>query len=254
MSDAGAYRERGYLLRRKVFDPAPLRAEVDRAFAEGFSKTIRTGSIHENEFAAGQSGRYLPLMSARSPVSVSLLERFANSAEYLLGREILPVRSKAVLYAGETGWHVDSTRPIPSVGFVCYLDPLREETGALRVRSRGATVILDTEPGDLIIFDEHLEHASAGGRDRLQWRVDFVAAPRNEDEEREVRAYFADTYQPNWDGGYDVDLYPSYGEFWRSRARDAWNLGLENFGAYALAAREEEYARSRRADQNTGRE
>lgn len=245
--DAGEiaqYRDRGFLVRRGAFEPAPLIAEVQRGFEDAFRKSAK--SKHQNEFVAGQSGRYFPLMSALCPVSISLLEIFASSAELLLGRKILPVRTKAVLYTGSTGWHVDSARAIPSVGFACYLEPLREETGALCVRPRDGSPheVLKTDPGDVIVFDEHLEHSSRGGRDRRQWRVDFVARPTSE-EEGEARAYFRDIYQPNWDGGYDVDLYPSYGEYWRSRARAEWNEGLERLGAYALAAAEEDHSRSK---------
>jgi ectoine hydroxylase-related dioxygenase (phytanoyl-CoA dioxygenase family) len=51
--------------------------------------------------------------------------------------------------------------------------------------------VVETEPGDVIVLDEHLFHASAGGGTRHQWRVDYVRAPEGVEATRRVRAYFA---------------------------------------------------------------
>ena len=71
----------------------------------------------------------------------------------------------------------------------------------------------------MIVFDEHIRHGSAGGRERRQWRVDFVVDPAGAEETATVYGYFARIFDPGWDGGYDAVRYPSYGEFWCSRAR-----------------------------------
>jgi ectoine hydroxylase-related dioxygenase (phytanoyl-CoA dioxygenase family) len=95
---------------------------------------------------------------------------------------------KGTRYWGNTPWHTDSDLPIASLGVVAYFEPLRENSGALRVlpgshraefadalRALGAAgkpaeklpgYVLETEPGDLIVFDEHLFHASFGGEPR----------------------------------------------------------------------------------------
>jgi hypothetical protein len=104
---------------------------------------------------------------------------------------------------------------------------------------------LRAEPGDVIIFDEHLYHASIGGRNRRQWRVDYVVDPAGAEEESKVRAYFSSIYRPDWDGGYDVDRYPSYGEHWLVSGR-SWVDRLAELGAYEVAGREEDFARSKR--------
>src|SRR5262249_35930230 len=54
-------------------------------------------------------------------------------ATTLLGGPVLPTRAKGVLYGGDTPWHADSAFAVASVGFAAYLEPLRAETGALRV-------------------------------------------------------------------------------------------------------------------------
>jgi hypothetical protein len=102
-----------------------------------------------------------------------------------------------------------------------------------------------TEPGDLILLDEHHFHASFGGGTRRQWRVDFVNAPAGAEAEDLTKSYFADIYSPGWDGGYDVDRYPSYGPDWRNSSRAAV-AQLEALGVYELAATQEAFMRRAR--------
>jgi hypothetical protein len=142
--------------------------------------------------------------------------------------------AKGVQYQGTTSWHRDTELPVRSIGFLAYLEPLTAADGALCVMpgSHGAVfgdalqkfaeddhldlgrwpgVALATQPGDVIVMDEHLFHSSAGGDLRRQWRADFIAAPVTPDEESAARDYFQSMHAPDWDGGYDVDRYPSYG-------------------------------------------
>ena len=170
---------------------------------------------------------------------------------------VLPVRAKGVLYDGDTNWHTDSDLDVMSIGFLCYLESLQPATGALRVlpashrepfgasvHARSDTfaplpgVAIETDPGDAIVFDEHLCHSSVGGRNRRQWRVDYVADPTDADEEAAVRDYFARLFVPGWDGGYDVDRFPTYGSHWRASGRP-WLGRLQQLGAHDAAAAEE---------------
>jgi ectoine hydroxylase-related dioxygenase (phytanoyl-CoA dioxygenase family) len=81
-------------------------------------------------------------------------------------------------------------------GCLAYLEPVGADSGALRVipgshhpqfrealRELGSTGLRDsslpahvvaTEPGDLLLLDEHVLHASFGGGIRRQWRVDYL--------------------------------------------------------------------------------
>jgi len=250
---------------RAVFDPLPLAFEVDRAMAQEFRAPFKA------EVGGGElTGHYVPMMCERTPVSLALLDAFAPPAASLLGGPVLPVRAKGVQYFGATAWHRDSERPVASVGFAAYLERLRADNGALRVlpgshetvlgaataarlvarRQESATAAppgkaLETNPGDVIIFDEHLFHASNGGQNRRQWRVDYVRDPTGEVEESSVRAYFRGIYAPDWDGGYDVDLFPSYGKHWLNSGRP-WVDRLRQLGVYEASAAEEAFARSRR--------
>ena len=125
-----------------------------------------------------------------------------------------------------------------------YLDGPRGGNGGAEVDALPGHAVA-TAPGDVIVFDGHLFHASAGGRDRRQWRVDFVADPVGT-EEATVQAYFAGVYPPDWDGGYDVDPYPSYGGHWRGRPRP-WGPRLAELGVYDRAPAGEEFTRSQQA-------
>ncbi|MDB4985538.1 MAG: hypothetical protein JWN04_716 [Myxococcaceae bacterium] len=251
----------GFVVFRNAFDAGSLRDELDQALHAGSGRSTRTGVAEV---------QYLPMMSRRTPCSLSLLDRFEKAAAALLEGPVLPVRAKGMHYFGSTSWHTDSSRPVASVGFAAYLDPLNVENGALRVlpgSHRGEygsivaayltslapgaaieslpAVAVATEPGDVIAFDEHLCHASSGGIKRRQWRADYVRDPVSATEEEEVRAYFAHIFAPEWDGGHDVDAFPSYSPEWIDSARPAV-MRLRELGVFELAAQQENFARSRR--------
>jgi hypothetical protein len=240
----------GFVVLRAAFDARPLSDEVDEALRDGsrssFASTVARG-------------RYVPMMTERTPVSLSLLDRCAELAAALLGAPVLPVRAKCVQYAGSTAWHADSERSLASIGFAAYLEPLGADDGALRVlpgshcsdfahalRSYPALhdvgalpgFVVATEPGDLIVLDEHLHHASAGGAARRQWRVDYVIDPVDPEQEEKVRSYYADVYALGWDGGYDAEAFPTYGSSWHSSGRACLER-LTALGAHAAATAQE---------------
>lgn len=261
-----AFRTFGFAVLRQFFDARPLAEEIDRVRQDGLVADVsRTGQFHF---------QYVPMMTAKTPVSLLLLDRVEALATALLGGSVLPTRAKGVWYSGSTPWHTDSASPLASVGFLAYLEPLGAEIGALRVlpgshhpdfrdslRGLGvdgtAAPILPahavvTEPGDLILLDEHLFHASFGGETRRQWRVDFVNAPVGAEAEDLTKSYFAGIYPSDWDGGYDVDRYPTYGPDWRNSTRPAV-AQLDALGVYGLAAAQEAFTRSRRVSMSESR-
>jgi hypothetical protein len=256
---------------RQAFDPEPLAREFDAALATGFPD--RPASLTSEE--AGIWFQYLPMMCERTPISLDLVDRFATVAQALIERPVLPVRAKGTRYIGNAGWHRDTEHDITSLGFACYLEPLVAESGALRLLpgshrppfahavarfldgyadppdppARASAeqlpgVVAETNPGDAIVFDEHLYHASQGGAIRRQWRVDYIAAPADEEERAASAAYLESIFSPEWDGGYDVNRFPTYGEYWR-RSRPQWHATLDALGACAAAEAEELAARSR---------
>jgi hypothetical protein len=252
----------GFVVLRGEVDPGPLSDELDGALDDGdrSSSDVVAGTV-------GVDFRYVPMMDEATPVSIALLDRFAAVASSVLGGPVLPVRAKGVRYLGNAHWHRDSDRPVRSVGVACYLEPLDAGTGALRVLPGshgpgwGASVsalldaapalalpghVVDTDPGDVIVFDEHLFHASAGGGPRRQWRVDYVEDPDGPEAEAHVRAYYAGVFPPRWDGGYDVDRHPTYPPYWKAGGRP-WVTRLEQLGAYEAAEAQEAFTRAQRA-------
>ena len=248
----------GFALLPRLANVAALSAEFDACMSDAFA-----GPSHMNAGAAGNQFRYVPTMCERTPHSLALVQRLAPVASLILQAPVLPSRAKATSYRGSTKWHRDSDAAVNSVGFLFYLEPVDAENGALRVLpgSHGAEygaavqaytthaelvpgIAIPTLPGDAIALNERLFHASSGGAVRRQWRVDFVAdVPGTEPA---LRDYFARQYTPGWDGGYDVDRYPSYGEHWRA-LDSAWSERLDELGAYQAAAAEEAHCRAARA-------
>lgn len=221
------FRTFGYLVLRGFLPPAvvdALRVEVVRTLIG-----VHGDRYHERPAMSGMAGHYACMLGPWAPVTVDLVEdrRLVGLAERLVGGGVLPspCDTQAILYFDNAGWHTDTGIAIRAVKFVAYLDPLDAGTGALRVlpashRLPGALdkvhaldldvpdvpgVALPTEPGDVIAFDPWLFHATAGGRDRLQWST----------------MYLRDAVTPSWragliawyeDGAADVDVLP---EGWR---------------------------------------
>jgi hypothetical protein len=250
----------GFVVLKSAFDPGPLAREVDDTLRDtpGSQLSAPVGDV-------AIRFRYAPMMTVRTPASLALLDRLDAVAAELLGGPVLPTRAKAVRYVGDSPWHADSTHAVPSLGCAAYLEPLRAENGALRVlpgshhpsfadalrqvNVAGLTAaafpghVLETEPGDVIVFDEHLWHASAGGGARRQWRIDYIREPDDDASAAIVRSYFGGIFAPDWEGGYDADRHPSYGPDWLTSGRRAV-AELAKLGVYALAEAHE--ARGRR--------
>jgi hypothetical protein len=251
------FRTFGFVVLRQFFDPICLAEEIDQVLRDGVAPS-------SGVLGGVTSFQYVPMMTARTPMSLSLLDLAEVVARIVLDCPVLPTRAKAVRYSGDTSWHTDSVLPVASVGFAAYLEPLGADNGALRVlpgshrpefseaiRALGTGIaarslpahVVTTEPGDMIVFDEHLFHSSFGGGVRRQWRVDYVSDPMSAEAESHTRSYFSGIFPSDWDGGYDVERYPSYGPDWQNSGR-ASVTRLEKLGVYELASRQEEFMRS----------
>jgi hypothetical protein len=249
----------GFLVLREFFDPVLLAREMDSVLEDAFSSA--SPAFHYD----GIHFQYVPMMTARTPESLVLLDRLAVVAERVLGGPVIPTRAKAIRYFGSTPWHVDSVLPVASIGFIAYLEPLDAENGALRVLlgshlpERGNAVralggngmpatalpseVIATEPGDMILLDEHIFHSSSGGEMRRQWRVDFLRDPVDAAARNNTVAYFSNIYALTWSGGYDVDRYPSYGADWIASQRPSVER-LAALGVYDMASRQEAFVRA----------
>jgi phytanoyl-CoA dioxygenase PhyH len=168
--------------------------EVDAAIATAGPRDTETGGV---------TGHYVPAGDRQT--SAELVQRFQPLAEQLLGREAFPVAAHEILFFGEAWWHVDVGPDVPALKVAAYLETLDAGSGALRVipgthlipqgelaalhRMNPHQVpcyVIESKPGDVIVFHAHLWHAALNGRDRRQWSVEYFAFPANERERSEL--------------------------------------------------------------------
>lgn len=211
---------------------AGLRAEVDAALRDAYAATF------EERVIDGISGHYLPMTSARTPLSASLVcddPVLVDAAERLLGRPVLPSVPEGVLYFADAGWHNDDGMGVHGVKFATYFDPLNSANGALRFvpcsqhpgalfalcdyqRARYTDypgVAVETQPGDVVAFDLHTFHASVGETDRLAWTIEYLAEPSDDEERAKTRRWMADAFEQDF-RGFDRHRYP----IWRDWLAD----------------------------------
>ena len=249
------YRAFGFVVLGQQLDRETVEAlsdELDAAFRDAFGSRFE-----ERPDTGGISGHYLPVMSlARTPLSLSLIERLHPLAARLLGGNVLPSPAEAILLFDQAAWHDDTGFDVTAVKFACYLEPLTAENGALRVlpgshldhyrdlvkrfdrrvmaqsREELATTVerlpayvCATQPGDVIAFDQRLYHASINGRDRRQWTVSFYRDPQTEEDTAAVTAALRDEVAADYGsyGEYDPTRYPFYDPEWISKLEQTWH-------------------------------
>ena len=157
------------------------------------------------------------MMGADTPFFRSLLDDrdwFLGIAKQLVGK-VLGVGVAVTRHNTNTYWHYDSTTyELPSIGFACYLHPVRADTGALRVipgshlkpfhdeigiieacdyawirqnNQEEACAMVDsipafvceTDPRDVVVFDHRIYHATVGGsNDRPRMGAGYRLYPR----------------------------------------------------------------------------
>ncbi|AWT60467.1 MAG: hypothetical protein DF168_01681 [Candidatus Moanabacter tarae] len=161
---------------------------------EAFETLMQRGSGATHD--GGQRSCMVPFLN-HSAYLCTLLDddRISGIAAGLLGENYQYWNSDGNYYVGDTGWHSDTIWPPPIRYYkmAIYLDTVTRETGALRVipgshRSGEAfaemhhdqlfrnkemfgglhgsevpAVALETQPGDLVVFDHATKHSAWGG-------------------------------------------------------------------------------------------
>ena len=239
----------GFVVLRRLLDDsetAALTTEVTAALGDAFGAI---GTDTDPEVTGGIRGDYLPLSVDRTPLSQALIAddpRLFQGSAALLGQPTVPTMPIATCFTSNAGWHTDQGPDVGGVKFLAHLERRIAGTGALRVvpgshdpafgeRVRGywsrdparqgfdgwdaPCVVLETEPGDVIAFDLHLYHSSAGGDRRLAWTIEFLPWPGLSDPGRLrlVRDLVVDTADFG-DEGYDRERWPTWRE-WAAGAR-----------------------------------
>jgi Phytanoyl-CoA dioxygenase (PhyH) len=248
------FRTFGFVVSRALLGDAEvnaLTAEVTEEIREAFGGI---GTDTDPEGTGGIRGDYLPLSVDRAPVSQSLIaddSRLFQGAAGLLGRPVVPTPPIATCFTSNAGWHTDQGPAVGGVKFLAHLQPRTAATGALRVLPGShkpgfgghvcdyfaqdparqgfagwpvPSVVLETRPGDVIAFDVHLFHASAGGGNRLAWTIEYLPWPgiNNAKRLRGVRDLVIDAADY---GGYDRERWPAWRE-WAAGARRIPSRGL----------------------------
>lgn len=257
----------GFLVLPQLFSPA----EVKRIETEYESGRVRMTALGLRPVGVRGQLNWSNL-SQNVPTLSGLPEdeRLACVAEQLLGPDAFMVHCNSNQFVGaETEWHRDAKlTSFRGLKFALYLQPLRSNDGALRVipgshlpcfsaaldrlqlagvnigedRSylprSGKTVgdfpsyVCATDPGDMIVFDLRLWHASWGGRDRRLVSSDFHAYPASV-EERKAEIEFRDLHRSSMQTYRSPQ--PQYGPEWLrnvqgSARRARWIATLDELG------------------------
>ena len=246
----------GYLTLRGLFsqpEMTALRDEVTSALTDAFGQL---GT--EPDDIGGISGDYLPLSVDRAPFSQSLIaddERTLHASAELLGGPVVPSAGIATCFTGDSSWHTRLGPAIPGLIVWVDLEPRTARTGALRLvpgshvpeyerqlwaycRAAPAAsgfdqpgwpdwphVVVETQPGDVVIFHAHLFNCGRGGVPRLTWTIGYLAWPGLGDADR--MRLVRDMTNPEFDHeDYDRDRWP----VWRE-----WAAGADSSPSGALA-------------------
>jgi hypothetical protein len=220
--------------------------------------TARTDIVHD-----GSKRTMFPTnMISTSPRLTALLEHpvISETLDALIGDDWSFNGGDGNFYSGDTGWHHDhivelarEQSLVRHVKVAFYLDPLKRDTGALRVipgsHHHGdhyaaaiknglagrdgrdiPSVAIESTPGDLVFFDHRLWHASYGGSNRRRmFTMNTYAGYHNEAERQAILALFRwyrDTLKVNWMAGpmwHDWYLGMSPGQ--RRRMHKTFELG-----------------------------
>jgi hypothetical protein len=218
----------GYLALPKLFSPA----EIER-IADGFERSIQAfggGRTHNGSRRTMFGG---PIEHLPEMCTVLDDERILGAAGSLIGPDFNYTGGDGNYYTGDTGWHPDGGwGQLFAIKLAFYLDPVSRDTGCLRVipgshepghpvRQRGidpnkaqelygvhprdfpGNVALETQPGDLVIFNHDTYHASyGGGARRRMFTMNLTRRARTPSEQTMMRAYTS----VHSAGGYKVNV------------------------------------------------
>jgi len=179
--------------------PGLMRDRIDEIIREFEAIFARRGGGHAGKPHEGKQRSCIVPFPDQSEVLSSLLDdaRIHGIAASLLGDDFNYMSGDGNYYTGDTNWHSDGWhRDIQHIKIAFYLDPLTRDTGCLRVipgshrigdrfttelheshTGWGAQgrdvpcVALETQPGDVLVFNHNVKHAAYGGNG---WRRMFT--------------------------------------------------------------------------------
>jgi len=185
--------------------PGLLKDCIDKIIEEFEDIWVKSGRTHDRKTRSA----LVPLPDQSEYLS-SLLDdpRIHDIASSICGEDFNYYSGDGNYYVGDTRWHSDGykARPVKSIKIAFYLDPVTKNSGALRVipgshktkdtfsnllqshlTSKDATpslfgitgdkipaVALESNPGDILVFNHNIKHSSWGGSDsRRMFTMNF---------------------------------------------------------------------------------
>ena len=212
------YKTFGFIQIKSVLKENELKA-INSEFEAGL-KAARQNSPNVKDSAQLQWSNFKP----EFPVTSGLIEdsRICGVAEQLIGKDAIPVFSNGNRWVANTAWHPDSPNvEIKCVKIACYLQSVRSDSGALRFipgshkpalnqeintllkesnpdLNNVPSHICDSEPGDIIAFDNRLYHAAIGtSKDKRQLTMNFMQTPKTDNahiESKNLAAQIIEVY------------------------------------------------------------
>ena len=203
-----------------LYFPGLLADSADRIIEEFERIWAAHGGGHHGTPHDGKARSAMFQFADRSEYLSSLLDdpRVHDVVSSICGEDFNYTGGDGNFYAGDTGWHSDGygTRPVMTIKIAFYLDPLTRDTGALRVipgshrvgdrygdaveqavrnsdrefgvhGSEVPAQALETSPGDLVVFDQSIKHASFGGSGRRRMFAMGFTARWPEDKLQQLR-------------------------------------------------------------------
>ena len=179
--------------------PGLLADCADRIIEEFEAVWAANGGGHDGKMHDGTARSAILPFPDQSEYLSSLLDdpRVHDIASSLCGEDFNYTSGDGNFYTGDTQWHSDGygTRPVLSFKMAFYLDPVTHDSGALRVipgshrvgepfadavqerlqrdgpsfglpASQIPAATLETEPGDVLVFNHSIKHSSFGGSQR----------------------------------------------------------------------------------------
>ena len=172
--------------------PGLLKDCIDKIIEEFEDVWVKAGRTHD-----GVTRSALVPLPDKSEYLSSLLDdpRIHDIASSICGEDFNYYSGDGNYYVGDTGWHSDgyNQRPVKSIKIAFYLDPVTTNSGALRVipgshrnidsfgdlleshltsdifgmtGDQIPAVALESNPGDVLVFNHRIKHSSWGGSNR----------------------------------------------------------------------------------------
>jgi hypothetical protein len=179
--------------------PGLMSDSVDKIIESFETVWKKHGGGHHGKEHGGEARSCIVPFADQDTYLSSLLDdpRIHDIAAGILGDDFNYTSGDGNLYVGDTGWHSDGYggERIPSIKIAFYLDPLTTDSGAVRIipgshhcgdrfsdkleadirespetwgmaPSEVPSLVVETTPGDIVVFWHNTKHAAFGGSKR----------------------------------------------------------------------------------------